>query len=1285
MRIVIDMQGAQTESRFRGIGRYSLSLAKAIVRNRGEHEIILALNGLFPETIEPIRAAFDDILPQGNIRVWYAPGPVRECEHDNEWRREVAERIREAFLANLKPDVIILCSLFEGFGDDAVTSIGVFDTDTPVAVILYDLIPLISPDDNFKNNKLYNNYYSRKIDSLKKAWKLLAISDSARHEVIDVLGIDENKIVNISAACDFIFRRLELSKSEKIKFCSKMGIVRPFVMYTGGADERKNLHRLIQAYALLPTNIRKSHQLVLVGKMPEGNINDLMLTAKKNRLVNDEVVITGYVDDEDLVKLYNCCELFVFPSLHEGFGIPPLEAMLCGAPVIGANVSSLPEIIGWDEALFDPHDARSIFQKINKVLTDESFRRKLIRHEAEQPKKFSWDESARRAVQAIEKIALAKDDKQKNLGSLIPKLIQTISNLVPINIPDREILNIARSMNYIHTSVISKQLFVDVSELVQRDSKSGIQRVTRSILKEFIENPPEGYMVRPVYATTNTHGYYYARKFTAQFSGLTADQCDEIIDYHFGDIFLGLHLQHHVVMAQKDYLAELRHDGVKVFFVVYDLLPVLMPKSFHSHINIAHEIWLKTLYNYDGVICISRAVADELTEWYHNYGLQSLHPFKISWFHLGADVDNSVPTFGLPDNAHHIFKKLVCRPTFLTVGTIEPRKGQEQTLGAFELLWKQGVDANFVIVGKQGWMVESLVKCLHNHPELDKRLFWLEGISDEYLEKIYSVSTCLIAASKGEGFGLPLIEAARHKIPIIARDIPIFHEVAGELAYYFSGENSADLADTISQWIELFNNGKHPKSDNLPWLTWRESANILKEKLIKNTFMHRQIFVDISELVQRDSKSGIQRVTRSILKELLENPPEGYIVEPVYATVDTIGYHYARKYVARIFNKTNCKNDEPIDYRSGDIFLGLDLQYQIVLFQKDYLAALRRDGVKVFFIVHDLLPILMPNAFHPQVGIVYEAWLRVVSSLDGAVCVSQIVAKELRDWCNDQGLRRLRPFKIGWFHHGADIENSVPSRGLPDNAEYIINSLATRPTFLTVGTLEPRKGQMQILNAFEILWRQAIDVNLVIVGKQGWLVETLIKRIRQHPELNKHLFWLEGISDEYLEKIYSVSICLIAASKGEGFGLPLIEAARHKIPIIARDIPVFREVAGEHAFYFDGLEPSDLSVAINNWLKLNAKGKAPQSVNMPWQTWKQSTQQLLENILPKVGGNSSKETHQASIYIKDKNKEVVFKKYRRGSYFRKLINTCIIIALRSRFKKPLKKIYYALRLNKIKL
>ena len=126
MRILIDMQGTQTGSRHRGIGRYTLSLVRAIILNKSKHEIILIVNGLFPETIEGIRAAFEDILPQKNIRVWDAPGSVAEINLENTWRRNISECIREAFIKSLNPDIVLLTTLFEGFGDNFVASIETF-------------------------------------------------------------------------------------------------------------------------------------------------------------------------------------------------------------------------------------------------------------------------------------------------------------------------------------------------------------------------------------------------------------------------------------------------------------------------------------------------------------------------------------------------------------------------------------------------------------------------------------------------------------------------------------------------------------------------------------------------------------------------------------------------------------------------------------------------------------------------------------------------------------------------------------------------------------------------------------------------------------------------------------------------------------------------------------------------------------------------------------------------------------------------------------------------------
>lgn len=836
MRIVIDMQGAQSESRFRGIGRYTLAFTQAIVRNRGEHEIILALSGLFPETIEPVRAAFYGLLPQENIRVWYAPGPVCECESGNEWRRLVAELIREAFLASLRPDIVHISSLFEGYVDDAVSSIGRFDRITPVSVSLYDLIPLLNPDHYLKPNRSYEHYYYGKIDQLKMASMLLAISDFSRQEGLVHLGLTHDNVVNISTAADSQFRPIQVSEEQAQALKDKFGLNRSFVLYTGGCDERKNLPRLIKAYALLAPELRNTHQLVLAGKMPEDFVYNLRKILQTSGVRKDELIFTGYVSDHELVVLYNLCKLFVFPSWHEGFGLPALEAMACGAPVIGANVTSVPEVIARADALFDPLDLTAIKRKLVQVLEDDCFRTDLAAHGLEQAKRFSWDSSARLAIAAFEQLKITQGcgPNQSKIDQIHTELIDAIAKVCPADIAHSKLIAIAQAISHITSDDSSRRLFVDISELSQRDVRSGIQRVTRSILKELLDSPPEGYIVEPVFATVENRGYRYARAFSAKFQDQIRQGEDDLIEYYPGDIFLGLDLQHHTILAQSDYLTELRSNGVRIYFVVYDLLLIQFPHFWPSGHSVEkiHHAWLDVISQYDGAVCISRTVADELAEWVRKNGSKRLRPFEIRWFHLGADVENSVPTKGVPDDANHVLHKLEAQPSFLTVGTLEPRKCHDQILAAFELLWEQGVSVNLVIVGKEGWLVESLVESLRNHPELDKHLFWLEGISDEYLEKVYTASTCLIAGSAGEGFGLPLIEAAQHKLPIIARDIPVFREVAGEYASYFSGNEPQELADAIAYWLTSYELGTHPSSHAMPWLNWKESAKSLLCKII---------------------------------------------------------------------------------------------------------------------------------------------------------------------------------------------------------------------------------------------------------------------------------------------------------------------------------------------------------------------------------------------------------------------------------------------------------------------
>jgi glycosyltransferase involved in cell wall biosynthesis len=165
------------------------------------------------------------------------------------------------------------------------------------------------------------------------------------------------------------------------------------------------------------------------------------------------------------------------------------------------------------------------------------------------------------------------------------------------------------------------------------------------------------------------------------------------------------------------------------------------------------------------------------------------------------------------------------------VGTLEPRKGHQQMLAAFDILWSRNIAVNLIMVGKVGWNTESLVTKINKHQMNDSRLFWFNSICDTELEEIYSEATSLIAGSFGEGYGLPIVEAAQRGLPVICRDIPVFHEVAGEAAFYLKGSCPAEIADEIIQWIEGYQQGLFNNSPKVAFLSWKESAQLLIEKM----------------------------------------------------------------------------------------------------------------------------------------------------------------------------------------------------------------------------------------------------------------------------------------------------------------------------------------------------------------------------------------------------------------------------------------------------------------------
>ncbi len=1245
MRIVIDMQGAQSASRFRGIGRYTTALIREMARERGKHELLLVLNAAYGETVGPICAEFSDLLPAHAIRIFEVAGPVGGHDPANDARRKASEAMLETFMASLDPDVILIPSLFEEFGGEAVTSVHSHQTTIPTVVVLYDLIPLIYHH-IYLSNPALTRWYENKLNHLRRADLLLAISDSSRQEANNYLNFPSHAVVNISTACDPRFRPITLSDAERNHLRKTYGIERPFLMYTGGIDQRKNITGLFHAFSRLLAQLGTSqYSLVIVGWEAKADKQNLLQLQQQAGLHDTDLIFTGHVSDDDLALLYNACELFVFPSWHEGFGLPVLEAMACGKAAIAANSSSLPEVVGRKDALFDPRDNVAMAEKMADVLLNPAFRKDLERHGLEQAKKFAWKITASRAWDALETVLPKNGKEPHSVRHAKRPRLAFVSPLPP------EKTGVA---DYGAELLPHLAHHYDVTVVVQQE------------------------LVGDAWARANV-----PIRDVAWFRA-NARQFDRVL-YHFGNSSAHAHM--------FDLITETSGVVVLHDFYLSGVLAWVMEESAQHRFS-----WTKSLYDSNGWRAVrdrfvANNVADVVLAYPCNLGVLQNALGVIVHANFSRKLaekfygPNSTPGWSviphlrqpvLLENKMDARRRLGLKPDDFLVcsfGILGPHKLNNRLLGAWLASpLAQSPNCRLVFVGENdgGDYGQALLGTIANSTAKDRVMItgWADIQAFRNWLSAADVAVQLRTLSRGEtsgtvldcmNAGLPTIVNAhgsmaelptgavwmlpdnfhdaelaealatlkddvgkRQTLGARAREhIRTNHDPRGCAAQYF-GAIEAAYAKGLQ--------GLQGLIEALPELTPPLAAceyPKLAETLARNfppAPRKQQLLLDISELVHQDLRTGIQRVTRALLQEIALHPPEGVHVEPVYATPDQAGYRYARRFMSRFLEiPDQWADDATVEVWSGDVFLGLDLQPHVVPAQEATLQNWHRLGVKLYFVVYDLLPVTLPEVFPDGARGVHHRWLQTVARGDGALAISRAVAGELQDWLQANGESRGRPFALHSFYLGSDTYNSVPSRGMPPDAGKTLAKLRARPTFLMVGTIEPRKAYLQVLRAFDQLWTDGADVNLVIVGKVGWeplpdadrrdIPETVMA-LRRHQERDKRLFWLEGISDEYLDQVYAHGTCLIAASYDEGFGLPLIEAARHSLPLLVRDIPVFREVTAGHAFFFsDSRDPKTIAEALQRWLVLHRQGHHPRSDGVPHQTWNESALQVFDIVL----------------------------------------------------------------------
>jgi glycosyltransferase involved in cell wall biosynthesis len=1064
MRIVIDLQGAQTDSRFCGVGRYTMSLALAIVRNRGEHEIIFALSGLFADTIEPIRAAFDGLLPQENIRVWHAPSPLRECDPRNELRREVAKRIREAFLANLDSDVIFIPSLFEGYQDDAIVSIGVFapNLKTVIAVDRLDVVPTVNNDPGQRSHVL------RLLEYLKRADLLLVLPPLTVDEVSVFLG----------------------GSQELIKAGFAIGDVEANVC--DATAEACNLLKIFEKITTasthaVPLPLSQRRKLAYVSPLPP-----------------ERSGIAGYSAE-------------LLPELSRHYDIDVIVAQdSVSDPWVNANCAL--RSVAWFRANAARYD-RVIYHFGNSHFHQHMF-----------------------------------------------SLLVDIPGVVVLH--DFFLSHIAA-----HMDVTGYQPDFWVQTLYQSHGYAAVQqRFHTSDTAEVLWRYPCNLGVLRGALGVVVHSEN-SRRLASEWYGEDAEDDWAVVP------LLRVAPEPGIDRAEARRQLRLGNDD----FVVCSFGLLGPSKLNHRLLN----AWLKSTLAKDAN-CVLVFVGEN-----HNgdYGAELVTAIGRS------GLDKRIRITGWADTG--TFRSyLAAADVGVQLRTLSRGETSAAVLDCMNYALPTIVNAN-------GSMADLPTEAVCTLPDIF-----------EDCQLVEALETLWQDGERRAALGQRAQEA------ILTRHSP--HTCAEQYAEAIERFHARSKSGSHGLVRAIANlEGYFPADSELKNLAQTIAQSLPVRQPV------RQLLLDISATSRTDLKTGIERVARALILAMLESPPAGYRIEPVYLSKegDFWHYKYARRYTLDLLDcPIDRLVDEVVEPRNGDFLLGLDLSGQMLVDAEaaGLFANYRNAGVAVHFIVYDLLPVQLPQFFPPGADDTHCRWLQTIAKFDGALCISQSVADDLNSWVKSNSHPRRRGFKIDWFHLGADVGNSAPTRGLPKDAEKTLELLSTRPNFLMVATIEPRKGYLQTLDAFSQLWQQGLDINLVIVGNGGWkglpdhmrrTIPEIVNRLRNHPELGKRLFWLEGISDEYLEKVYAASSCLIVASSGEGFGLPLIEAAQHKLPIIARDIPIFREVAGEHVFYFSGLLTENLAHAILTWLELNQKKIHPKSECMHYLTWHKSAANLLNSIL----------------------------------------------------------------------
>ncbi|WP_333887687.1 glycosyltransferase family 4 protein [Clostridium sp.] len=266
-------------------------------------------------------------------------------------------------------------------------------------VTIHDLIPYILPETVGKGYLF--KFLKEMPKIINSSDGIITVSNCSKRDILKFFPIKEDKIFVTPLAADKKYRPLDKDKC-KYKIHANYNIENPFILYIGGFSPRKNVSSLITAFSKIHKKLDKNYDLIIVGSNKDDS--DILKNLSIDLNIDKNIKFTGFVEEKMMPIFYNACDIFIYPSLYEGFGLPPLEAMSCGTPVIASNISSIPEVVGDGGILINPCDMENFMYSIEALINDINIREDLSLKALKQANNFSWEKTAEKTIEIYKKV-----------------------------------------------------------------------------------------------------------------------------------------------------------------------------------------------------------------------------------------------------------------------------------------------------------------------------------------------------------------------------------------------------------------------------------------------------------------------------------------------------------------------------------------------------------------------------------------------------------------------------------------------------------------------------------------------------------------------------------------------------------------------------------------------------------------------------------------------------------------------------------------------------------------